>query len=81
MAYMNWQEQYNYKRASPDAESQNEGSIPASDHHAGTPSQESQITYVLKILNPKRKKELTVRKFRCEGKFGSPRELRLKLLD
>ena len=44
-------------------------------------AERSKATYTMKILNPKRKKEFTVRKLRCEGKFGNLRELRLKLLE
>ena len=44
------------------------------------PAERNKVTYAVKNLNPKRKKEFIVRKLRFEGKFGSLRELRLKLL-
>ena len=44
-------------------------------------AERNKVTYTVKILNPKCKKEFTVRKLRCEGKFGNLQELWLKLLE
>ena len=48
---------------------------------AGTHSDSRrQYTYSLKIINPKKKSQFLVEKFRRLGTFSSPREVRLSIL-